>query len=132
VPPIYDETLPMFAFEDERKSHSATVCVNVPARLTSKKALLATLAAQLRFPDYFGENWDALEECLSDLSWLPVGPVIVIHADLPLINDIRNAKIYVVILRDAVRKMSKLDDHPLSIVFPDRCRDQVSWLLRSN
>jgi hypothetical protein len=34
-----------------------------------KAALLERIAGALRFPRWFGGNWDALEDCLMDLSW---------------------------------------------------------------
>lgn len=34
-----------------------------------KDALLERLAGALGFPEWFGGNWDALEDCLQDLSW---------------------------------------------------------------
>jgi Barstar (barnase inhibitor) len=36
---------------------------------TEKSALLTRIAASLGFPAWFGQNWDALEDCLTDLSW---------------------------------------------------------------
>ena len=41
------------------------------AGVASKDALLERFASALAFPDWFGANWDALEECLDDLSWRP-------------------------------------------------------------
>lgn len=38
--------------------------------LNGKPALLRALAEQLHFPGDFGQNWDALNDCLQDLSWL--------------------------------------------------------------
>lgn len=38
-------------------------------RTHSKRALLAALARALDFPASFGGNWDALADCLQDLSW---------------------------------------------------------------
>jgi RNAse (barnase) inhibitor barstar len=40
------------------------------ARLASKTGLLGRTARTLRFPEWFGNNWDALYDCLTDLSWL--------------------------------------------------------------
>jgi len=50
------------------------------------EALLERLARSLGFPDWFGGNWDALEDCLCDLSWRPgEGHVLVLRgaAELP-------------------------------------------------
>ncbi|WP_424887551.1 barstar family protein [Streptomyces sp. XH2] len=33
---------------------------------------------QLRFPDYFGWNWNALLDCLRDLNWLPADRYLVV------------------------------------------------------
>jgi hypothetical protein len=37
--------------------------------VSTKEDFLTTVARSLQFPAYFGMNWDAFEECLTDLSW---------------------------------------------------------------
>jgi hypothetical protein len=44
-------------------------------------ALFDECAAALQFPYYFGENWDALRDCLADLAWLRVEAVVLCVAD---------------------------------------------------
>lgn len=45
-----------------------------------RTGMLQALAATLALPDYFGHNWDALEECLVDPSWFPpCGMVLVVQ-----------------------------------------------------
>jgi len=36
-----------------------------------KPGFLHAIAAAMHFPEYFGGNWDALHDCLTDLSWQP-------------------------------------------------------------
>jgi hypothetical protein len=45
---------------------------------TTKSELLTAVARALDFPDWFGGNWDALEDSLGDLSWLPEGGLVVL------------------------------------------------------
>jgi hypothetical protein len=39
------------------------------AAVKHKAGLLQAVARALEFPAWFGGNWDALEDCLTDLSW---------------------------------------------------------------
>jgi len=36
------------------------------------------MARVLHFPDYFGHNWDAVYDCLTDLSWLPAAGYVLV------------------------------------------------------
>lgn len=49
---------------------------------TAKPALLRSIGAALGFPGWFGENWDALEDCLTDLSWRPAQGHVVIFESI--------------------------------------------------
>ena len=51
------------------------------AGVRTKSELLASLSAALQFPPHFGMNWDALNDCLTDLSWRPAtGYVLLCRA----------------------------------------------------
>ncbi|MFI9075147.1 barstar family protein [Streptomyces sioyaensis] len=41
--------------------------------VVDKAAFMDRCARSLRLPDWFGRNWDALADCLTDLSWCPAG-----------------------------------------------------------
>jgi hypothetical protein len=55
------------------------------------------MAAALDFPDWFGVNWDALEDCLSDLSWRKAeGHVLILRSypagdELGVLTDVLRA-----------------------------------------
>lgn len=48
------------------------------AGAAAKEALLARIAGALQFPQWFGGNWDALEDCLSDLAWMPAAGYVLL------------------------------------------------------
>jgi RNAse (barnase) inhibitor barstar len=52
--------------DDARAEGWRTVVID-GRRCSTKAGLLRRLAAELRFPPWFGHNWDALEDCLGDL-----------------------------------------------------------------
>jgi hypothetical protein len=40
------------------------------AAVTDKKQFLALCAKQMKLPPHFGDNWDALSDCVRDFEWL--------------------------------------------------------------
>lgn len=47
--------------------------------VTNKAEFLQVSAKAMNFPDYFGENWDAFEDCLIDFSWCPASKYILLY-----------------------------------------------------
>ena len=47
--------------------------------ITDKESFLRMAAAAMNFPDYFGRNWDAFEECITDLEWIEKRPRVLIY-----------------------------------------------------
>jgi len=54
-----------------------------------KDVALDRIAQALDFPDWFGRNWDALADCLSDLEWLEPADGYVLALDN--IQELREA-----------------------------------------
>ncbi len=104
-------------------SDSSARVVRIPAGVRTKRELLAIYARELKLPKYFGWNWDALDECLRDLSWLPEGRIALVHADLPLRNP-QSKAIYLQLLCDVCSATAE-SERPIGIVFPTACRNQV-------
>ena len=105
-----------FEFVDDVSGFRApdSFVVRLHGQLRRKRDLLRALASALKFPHYFGHNWDALEECLNDLSWLgKQSGIVLVHKYMPLANE-RQRSIYIDILRHAQANRRL----PLRVVFP--------------
>jgi hypothetical protein len=50
------------------------------SRIDSEESLFLEIGRALQFPDYFGQNWDALIDCLRDLGWMAaIGCVVFVR-----------------------------------------------------
>lgn len=110
------------------KNDEQVVIISKPQ--DSKEKFMVTFAAQANFPEYFGKNWDAFDECLHDLSWLKTKSLLIIHEVLPLSESENDQKTYLKILYKAVLYWSAIAEEKLIIVFPERVRKKIEQLLR--
>ncbi len=108
---------------------SAALVAEIPASIRSKQKLLRVLAHQLQFPAYFGYNWDALEECLRDLSWLPAGDVQIRHRDLPLPPGSPDRHTYLQILCAVTACWNELGSRAMLCQLPAEVETEVRTLL---
>ena len=69
-----------------------------------KEHLLTHMATAMRFPKEFGQNWDALEDHLTDLEWVDADGYLIYydHIDGLLGPHPDQFETFVEILRDAV------------------------------
>ena len=101
------------------KGHSEEdfLFVFVKDEIYGKKNLLEFFRGVLNMPGYFGDNWDAFEECMFDLSWIKQKFIFIIHLKFPDIKD-NEIKIYQDILASASNYHAKNNEHELLVIYP--------------
>ncbi|MGH8021611.1 MAG: barstar family protein [Opitutaceae bacterium] len=111
---------------DKSEIDDDSVRVWIPKSVKSSDELFRTIADGLRFPDWFGRNWNALFDCLCDFTWLSERRIIIAHEDVPLLPS-DQLREYLNVLRDAVRSWrANPGPHELVVVFPEGTR--LSWM----
>ncbi len=87
------------------------------APVFNKEILLHALYQSCRFPAYFGFNWDALSDCLSDFSWLEAKGYFLFFNDWVLLEHEapEEAKLFLEILED-VQKTWQAEGKPFRLL----------------
>jgi RNAse (barnase) inhibitor barstar len=67
--------------EQLARKHGLVLFVLDGRKTRSKDEFLDNAAAVLGFPDYFGRNWDAFADCLTDMSWAQGNGFLVAYAE---------------------------------------------------
>ncbi len=72
--------------------------------ITRKEQLLNHVATALHFPGDFGHNWDALEECLTDMEWVDAEGYLIYfdHIDAMARENPEQFATFLEIVRDAI------------------------------
>ncbi|WXR62059.1 barstar family protein [Peptostreptococcaceae bacterium AGR-M142] len=70
------------------------------------EGLLLEFCKVFKFPDYFGHNWEALEDCINDLDWLPSDNYTILIKDAHNIlkYEYDNFKVLIRILKTASKE----------------------------
>ncbi len=93
-----------------------------------KTQLLDAIAKGMNFPPSFGKNWDALADCLSDLSWLTSDAFVLCFSNAESYRDIyeEDFKNLIEILEEASTSWSEQDSPFWAfLALPDDEFDQI-------
>lgn len=100
-----------------------SLVVRISRSIQGKDKLLAAFNDGLAFP-YFGWNWDALEDCLRDLSWIAQRQVVIAHDGWPGLSA-SDLQTYLSILSDMVDHWAGDASKKIIATFPSSLEDQM-------
>jgi hypothetical protein len=85
----------------------------------TRSGFFQAIARSLHFPDYFGRNWDAVYDCLTDFNWLPAaGYVLVLDGyDQFATNEPEQWNIALKVQRDACAFWQPLARSMLALLY---------------
>ena len=111
--------------EDPSSLSKAGAHIGFLRDIQSHDQLMKDVAIALQFPSYFGENWDALHECLRDFEWIENHDVVLAHNG-KLSLEAADLKIYLEVLADSILFWPRYEEHTLTVYFPETEREHLT------
>ncbi|GGB29051.1 barstar family protein [Mucilaginibacter rubeus] len=90
--------------------------------------LLKELSAVLKFPGYFGHNWNAVYDCLCDFHWIEKKGVVLVHNIMPMLTE-EKLKAYIEVLHDATKSWGIDEAHYFKVIFSVKSMPFLEYIL---
>jgi RNAse (barnase) inhibitor barstar len=119
---VFGDNLPELGQED-------IFVARILGAIATRDQLFAVLARELRLPSYFGGNWDALSDCLRDLSWIEPRRVIIDHEAVPVLDTV-TLRAYLEVLRDCATDWKPGEEHELLVRFPASAEARIRGIMK--
>lgn len=119
-----------FNGEFDTPSDPNSKIIRIKKHINDKSELFDIFSSQLEFPSYFGKNWDALTDCLSDLHWVKETNIFIFHEDIPLGLLKDQQRIYIETLYDTIDIWRNDKSRVIKIYFPESSRDEINAFRR--
>lgn len=107
---------------------SQVFCARIDPETRLSSELLKSFYYLLWFPGYFGFNWDALNDCLCDFSWIDSKKIAIIHERIPELPD-EEKVIYLDILSHAILSWKEDNAHDFEVYFKQEDKKNIEKLL---
>ncbi|MFS2189218.1 barstar family protein [Mucilaginibacter sp. Mucisp84] len=106
----------VFLNEPDKYFDEGEFVAHLPA-VEGEGELLKKLSEVLKFPDYFGGNWNAVYDCLCDFHWIEKKGVVLVHNVMPMLTE-EKLKAYIEVLHDATKSWGIDEAHYFKVMLP--------------
>jgi RNAse (barnase) inhibitor barstar len=113
-----------FVFVDDPRTFAVgeATAAFVSRHIRKKRQLFGVLHRHLGFPDHFGRNWDAINDCLQSRTT----PTVLIHDGVPFGEHSQSRAIYLELLHGLLEPPRDGAPPMWTFVFPTSVRDVVA------
>jgi RNAse (barnase) inhibitor barstar len=116
------------AFEFDAHIDQRYVRLPITPSVSSTEALFDAYESAFSFPEYFGRNWNAFIDLMSDLFWIESDEVAVVHDGLPALGE-SELRTYLECLQDILSRARPTDRPKVRFGFRSADRERVRRLL---
>lgn len=123
----------LFCFSDLRllSIPNDSFLINISENINDKNSLFREYAEKLEFPSYFGMNWNAMIDCLCDLSNIDKRDIFIVHSDLPFAFSYKDRSDYLDMLIAVVETWYNWSEHKLYVYFPFDLKVEIDKTIAS-